>query len=193
MKRMIILFALALFATNAFAYSYHDDYSSSSTSGWLIFMYIIFFIWGILEIILFFKVWGMTNDVKRLRSSLVDDKISTTVTKMSLIQLRKLIRQKFFLGKVDEAFDDLNLFTYKKISDVGGSIAEDISGNKYMYMPIDGVWQRVYNYKEKLPEEFNKILREMSPLYKAIGKEIPSEFQNVEYDAFDKFGIETKE
>jgi len=33
-------------------------------------MGIAFFAWGVLEIILFFKVWGMTNDVKEIRNIL---------------------------------------------------------------------------------------------------------------------------
>ncbi|MBR5117349.1 MAG: hypothetical protein IK100_01745 [Muribaculaceae bacterium] len=195
MKRTILISTFALATLSAFAYGYYDDSSSSSSSGWLVFMGIVFFIWGILEIILFFKIWKMTNDVDKLRASLVDDKASTAVTRMNLSQLRDSVKQKFFIGKVEEAFDDLNLFTYKRISNVGGAIAEDISGNEYMYMPLNGEWQRVYNYKEKLPAEYNRILTEMSPLYKAIGKEIPEALKNVEYNAFQNFGkeVEVKE
>ena len=30
-------------------------------------IYIIMLIWGILNIILFFKIWGMTNDIKQIK------------------------------------------------------------------------------------------------------------------------------
>ena len=33
------------------------------------FMAIVFLVFGILQIILFFKIWGMTNNVKKLKMS----------------------------------------------------------------------------------------------------------------------------
>ena len=34
--------------------------------GFLVLLYVIMFVWGILNIILFFKLWGMTNNVKKI-------------------------------------------------------------------------------------------------------------------------------
>ena len=36
-------------------------------------MAIVFLVFGILQIILFFKVWGMTNDVKKIKNELCGD------------------------------------------------------------------------------------------------------------------------
>lgn len=36
--------------------------------GFLVLVYVVMFVWGILNIILFFKVWGMTNDVSDMLS-----------------------------------------------------------------------------------------------------------------------------
>ena len=33
----------------------------------LVIIYIIMLIWGILNIILFFKIWGMTNDIREIK------------------------------------------------------------------------------------------------------------------------------
>ena len=58
------LFISIIFMTMVFnCYAYNDGYGSS---GWLIFISVVMIVWGILEIILFFKIWRMTNDVHRL-------------------------------------------------------------------------------------------------------------------------------
>lgn len=36
---------------------------------------IIMTVWGILNIILFFKIWGMTNDIKELKDYIIDNNI----------------------------------------------------------------------------------------------------------------------
>ena len=40
--------------------------------GITLFVSIVIIVFGILQIILFFKLWGMTNDVKKIRKSLPD-------------------------------------------------------------------------------------------------------------------------
>ena len=62
MKRNFALVIVAVSAMNCFAASYGDF----GTPGWLTFMGILMIAWGILEIILFFKIWGMTNNVRKL-------------------------------------------------------------------------------------------------------------------------------
>ena len=47
-------------------------YSSSETSGWMTFLGILMMAWGILEIILFFKIWGMTNNVESITKKYVE-------------------------------------------------------------------------------------------------------------------------
>ena len=36
------------------------------------FMAIVFLVFGILQIILFFKIWGMTNNVKKIKNKLFE-------------------------------------------------------------------------------------------------------------------------
>lgn len=67
--KKIFLFISALMggAMNVFA-SYGDySYSRSSSGGFMEFLGVIMLAWGILEIILFFKIWGMTNNVKAIK------------------------------------------------------------------------------------------------------------------------------
>lgn len=39
--------------------------------GFLVLVYVIMFVWGVLNIILFFKIWGMTNDVNAIKQHLL--------------------------------------------------------------------------------------------------------------------------
>ena len=64
MKRVIVFSALALVAIPSFAYSKHS--SSDGFSGLTIFLFIII---GILNCILFCKIWGMTNNVDELNNN----------------------------------------------------------------------------------------------------------------------------
>ncbi|KAA4671632.1 hypothetical protein F3B42_14415 [Bacteroides ovatus] len=59
--------------------------------GILNFISIIFIIFGILQIILFFKLWGMTNDVKELKNAYTDrsKELISSINKLS--EITKLI------------------------------------------------------------------------------------------------------
>lgn len=41
--------------------------------GFLTFISLVVFVFGILQIILFFKLWGMTNDIRTIRKHLVPE------------------------------------------------------------------------------------------------------------------------
>lgn len=42
--------------------------------GFLIFVYVIMLVWGVLNIVLFFKIWSMTNDVNVIKQHLLGKK-----------------------------------------------------------------------------------------------------------------------
>ena len=76
MKRITIIALTLVSASSVFAYYGDYDYASYSTPKmempwWIVFMSIVMIIWGILNIILFFKLWGMTNDVNILKEELI--------------------------------------------------------------------------------------------------------------------------
>lgn len=64
MKRLKLLVLSIAFVTSSYAY----DYSTPKLEmpWWLTLMGLLMIAWGILEIILFFKIWAMTNDVRKL-------------------------------------------------------------------------------------------------------------------------------
>lgn len=90
MKRFTVLAFFVMVALSSFAY--YGDYSYSSPKfempGWLIFMGIIMFVWGVLEIILFFKIWGMTDDIREMKTNYFNEKKRT----------RKSMRKTFSLA-----------------------------------------------------------------------------------------------
>ena len=57
------------------------------------FMAIVFLVFGILQIILFFKVWGMTNDVKKIKDKLSEDDFFFPVEK--LFENTSLVKSAF--------------------------------------------------------------------------------------------------
>lgn len=64
MKRLLVFsISTVAISTEAFA---AGQYGEPKLPGWLMFIGLVMIVWGILEIILFFKIWGMTNDVRKL-------------------------------------------------------------------------------------------------------------------------------
>ena len=65
MKRFSWLVFMMAAVSNSNAYNDYS-YPKLEMPWWLTFMGLLMIAWGILEIILFFKIWGMTNDVRKL-------------------------------------------------------------------------------------------------------------------------------
>lgn len=97
MKRQLFLVAAVITTANCFAY--YDDYSSSPSTelpGWVTFAGFLMIAWGILEIILFFKIWGMTNDIRALKKDFFHKK-----TDESYYLMAKNLRKNLVLGNIE--------------------------------------------------------------------------------------------
>ena len=57
--------------------------------GFMFIVYLIMVVWGILNIILFFKIWGMTNDVRELKEKIVEDNSNINIQNDDVIQSNK--------------------------------------------------------------------------------------------------------
>ncbi len=88
MKRLSVLAISLIVATSSFAY--YGSYSSSD-DGWFTFIGIVMIVWGILEIILFFKIWGMTNNIKALKKDHFNETVFETKEKMAMFLRRNLV------------------------------------------------------------------------------------------------------
>ena len=70
--------------------------------GITLFVSIVIIVFGILQIILFFKLWGMTNDVKKIRKSLPNVSSDLSPAKMEFIigntdKAKEMLKNEFVL------------------------------------------------------------------------------------------------
>ena len=70
--------------------------------GITLFVSIVIIVFGILQIILFFKLWGMTNDVKKVRKSLPNVSSDLSPAKMEFIigntdKAKEMLKKEFVL------------------------------------------------------------------------------------------------
>ena len=70
--------------------------------GITLFVSIVIIVFGILQIILFFKLWGMTNDVKKIRKSLPNVSYDLSPAKMEFIigntdKAKEMLKKEFVL------------------------------------------------------------------------------------------------
>ena len=70
--------------------------------GITLFVSIVIIVFGVLQIILFFKLWGMTNDVKKIRKSLPNVSSDLSPAKMEFIigntdKAKEMLKKEFVL------------------------------------------------------------------------------------------------
>jgi len=150
MKRLSVLaFALTI-ALSTFAY--HSDYSSSGVT----IMYIVLIAWGILNIILFFKIWGMTNDVAMLKKKLVDhshgDDTRKQLRKLIVMGRKEEVKEIMISHFVDELEQECDKVNYSNIPNA----LEDFK-NKSIAPYVNKLKINLSSIGEKLPESINKL------------------------------------
>ena len=165
MKRFFVFVVSAMAASSSFAY--YGDYSSPKFElpGWLTFMGIIMIAWGILEIILFFKIWGMTNDVQALKK---DHFCETTFETKG--QMARFLRKNLVLGNMDNVkrillqnFIDNVEHGYGELKSYG--YVKDENGNdKWTSFEEQNLKESIRPYVENLQKQFEKIGEEL-PIY----------------------------
>lgn len=167
MKRVsVIAFALTT-ALSTFAYyggyGYSSHSSSSGMPGWLTFVGIVMIIWGVLEIILFFKIWGMTNDIKALKK----DHFCETQF-VGKIQMAKYLRKNLVLGNMETV---KRILLQNFIDNVEQGYRELKTGGYEKDENGKDVW---VSYKKKnLNESIAPYVKNLMLQYAKIGEEVP--------------------
>lgn len=82
------------------------------------FLTIILLIFGVLQIILFFKVWGMTNNVKKIKKRLLDESSFDDVRKALLGDDKELAQKLLINNLISELIEYSNNRDYKGYSNV---------------------------------------------------------------------------
>ena len=180
MKRFFMF--VAMLATAASCFAYYGDYSSSSNSGWLTFLGIVLLIWGVLQIILFFKVWGMTNDIKALKKDHFNEGTFETNTSLARYLRKNLVLGNMdnvkrillqdFIDNVESAYGELRAYGY---------VTDDEGNEKYVSLKEQNLKESIRPYVENLQKHFDKI-----------GEELPVYIQRMETFG-DYYSLFTKE
>jgi hypothetical protein len=192
-KRTVLL--LLLLAINIMTFAQDDEYaatygqqSSSGINGWMIFCSIVIFVFAVLQIILFFKVWGMTDDVKKLKQKFVGGEMPDSNEyishKVMLLQLE---------GKDEDAFEFLNHNLYNKFTAYIHHIAQLTTPTKYSIKNGEcyGYYENEeYNLSKSFEEKKMVEIESLEVYYHKIGKEIPSYLKDLTFMSFYDFNKE---
>lgn len=120
-------------------------------------IYGVIVVFGILQIILFFKLWGMTNDVRHISEKIGAQPIDT------FPQLEQSIRKLLLEGEKDQAIDLLRSNLVKDLI--------DYISKGYNYQIINNLKNNYREYYEKFgvpfPEQVEKIntLKDLEQLF----------------------------
>ena len=87
-----------------------------------LFVSIVIIVFGVLQIILFFKLWGMTNNVKKIANKLNsriswNDQIQIELLKGNKDKAQELLIEKFFI-EIWELYVNGIIFYNKKYKDI---------------------------------------------------------------------------
>ena len=120
---------------------------------------VILIAWGVLEIILFFKIWGMTNNVKKLKK----DKA------LDIIDAIDKARYLYFIGDVDGAYDMLNIALYIQLKKVYVSVVGDEAYQEKKNKAIE-VFTRYYQgIGREIPERLLNTTEDDFEVFSTMG------------------------
>ena len=125
---------------------------------------------SILSIILFFKIWKMTNDVENIKKAL---------KKQGLDEQERF--KLFLSGEKDIVFKSLIDEVADKYFDICETITrgQNSEGNIY-----DFNIQKTITSEQYFSQKFNSLLEKFSPKFAEYGFEIPEEIKNLKYKEF---------
>ena len=142
MKKIILPILLLAISANAFA--------AGPDTSTIEFLTIVLIIWGILEILLFFKIWGMTNDVRKIEG-LLNENYS-----INSLALEAKIRKDIICGDKEHAKKLLLANFFKQVNTKYES--------EYQVHPT----ATIEEYVNTLQSQFNQI-----------GEELPDNIKNL--------------
>lgn len=126
---------------------------------------IILIIWTILCLILFFKIWGATDDINTLKQKFCHNQSQQGTS------LLVSVRELYFLDKIDEAEKEIT-------SDLVANIKQIVIDLSYIEED-----KRETEFKQR----YSKKLEVYDRIYKAIGKDIPTQLKDITYKKWVHF------
>lgn len=188
MKRSLIALTISLISMPVFAYygSYYSSYykKDDDLETYGIVMIIILIIWSILNLILFFKIWKMTNNVELITQKICGHSNTKGTLKEDILRLH-------LEEKDNEAYEVLNSYMANKINE----IVSDIKLRSYLPSDSTSAEPKVSDFyagglpvEECFKEKVNELLQELTPLYNAVNRDMPPHFQTLTLTELLKFG-----
>lgn len=117
----------------------------------MMFFSVILIIFGVLQIILFFKIWGMTNDVKELKNEFMSIPSKWALNKAILKGDKHKVEEILFNAmyiRIKKAYDDT-------IPDIDGTKKEIFA--KQIFTIKNEYKERYLKYDINFPEIIDKI------------------------------------
>ena len=170
MKKIIILAALTLQAFKVMAIDYSYSSQQVEMPGWLVVTAIIMITWGILEKILFFKVWGMTNDIRELKKDFFNE-----IKYESQGQMKDSLRKKLILG-------DLEKVKKTFLIDFINSVESSFEKMKALDYEKDehGSYHMVSSKEKNLKKSIRPNINQLQKQFEMIGEEVPDYIKRME-------------
>lgn len=167
MKRLFLI--PVAFTASLSTFAYYGDYGYSSSTfempGWFTFMGIVMIVWGILEIILFFKIWGMTNDVKALKKDHFCETVFETKAGMA-----RYLRKNLVLGNMENVkktllknFIDNVEHGYGQLPS-GGYVKDEKGNDQWVRFEEKNLDESITPYVDNLVLQYGKIGEDV-PVY----------------------------
>jgi hypothetical protein len=126
-------------------------------SSWDIFIILIYAAIAVVQIMLFCKIWSMTNDVKRIKNILTPTS-----------DYKRSVMIAYLTGQVDKCYDALINSTYCQLLEIARSIKK-LSGYE------DTFAQDIKDLEYKAERDIADAKR----MCEALGKKLPSEFTSL--------------
>lgn len=138
------------------------------SEGFLITLFVVMLIWGFLEIVLFFKIWGMTNNIKALKEKSFNEGLSSDNIDVTISKLRHCIflqdietAKKILLGKfISEIENEYSLLPPGHYDTIKEEYVDDEKYN--LQMSIRARVETLNKQFEKIGEELPEYIKQMN-------------------------------
>lgn len=137
---------------------------------------------ALINIILFFKIWGMTNDVDRIYYQVC--RITKQVEKT---RYEVKFADYYLSGEYEEAYRFLNHclaydihYNFRKFSNGDDKSTQNSESIMSFFR---GSSKNVLDDSTSYTDTIAKLIEKYKPLYELIGKEIPDNIKNITYES----------
>jgi len=172
MKKKLSIFAivatiLSLAPNASFAYSPYGR--EPETPGIIIFLWVVF---GVLSVVMFFKIWGMTNDIKTIKKKILDEELAD-LKAIAGDQQYQWLRKNMLAGKID--------YVKLRLVDNFAKVVERTFND-----------QKGIDKKEKMTQSIRPLVEKLQKQFDKIGEPIPQYISKMETynDYFNMFSAE---